>query len=168
MISPASLVAVATAVSLSSALPAPEPQGLPTPAADTVYYYFKTQVQAGQPTKFNNLYLAAYHTGAGLSDATLGETTPLPAHRGWFNGTALNWFQPDNGNNYFGFDYQGSSDMYASWSPVTINGGPGSPGLGLDAENRLVVEVNKDAWSSWVSWLGMFPPCFSLSYSRVC
>ena len=35
-------------------------------------YYLKTQViEHGGPRRFNNLYIEAYHTGAGLNDAVL-------------------------------------------------------------------------------------------------
>lgn len=159
-----SLAAVATAIGLSSALPAPEPQAFPPVPANTIYYYFKTQVQAAQPPAYNNLYLTAYHTGAGLSDATFVRNAPLPGHRGWFNGSTLNWFQPFNGGIFFGVDYYVGGGTYASWSPVTINGGSGAPGLGLDVGNRLVVMNN----TYWDSWLGMFPPCSALCYCRPC
>lgn len=150
-----SLVAITTAIGLTLALPAPEPQAFPPVSADTVYYYFKTQVQAAQSPVYNNLYLTAYHTGAGLSDATFVRNTPLPRHRGWFNGSTLNWFEPFNGSIFFGVDYYVGGGNYAAWSPVEINGGAGNPGLGLDAGNRLVVVNN----TYWDSWLGMFPFC---------
>lgn len=147
------LSALSIAVGLSSALPAP--QSFPPVPADTVYYYFKTQVQADQPTAYNDLYVVAYHTGAGLSDATFVKDAPLEGHRGWFNGTSLNWFQPSsvNGGIFFGVDYYVGGGNYASWSTVTINGGQGSPGLGLDADKNLIVLDN----SYWESWLGMCP-----------
>jgi hypothetical protein len=144
------------AVSLSSALPAP--QAFPPVPADTVYYYFKTSVKADQPTAYNNLYLVAYHTGAGLSDATFVKDAPLESHRGWFNGTSLNWFQPSsvNGGIFFGVDYSVGGANYASWSSVTINGGQGTSGLGLDDNKNLIV-LNS---SYWDSWLGKFPFVF--------
>jgi hypothetical protein len=148
------LSALSMAIGRSSALPTPQAQFPPVPA-DTVYYYFKTSVQAYQPTAYDDLYLVAYHTGAGLSDATFVKGAPLEGHRGWFNGTSLNWFHPSsiNGGIFFGVDYAIGGGSYTSWSSVTINAGEGAPGLGLDGNNNLIVLNN----SYWDSWLGGFP-----------
>jgi len=158
--------ALSMAVGLSSALPAP--QAFPPVPADTVYYYFKTQVKDYQPAAYDDLYLVAYHTGAGLSDATFVKGAPLEGHRGWFNGTALNWFQPSsvNGGIFFGVDYYVGGGNYASWSTVTINGGQGSPGLGLDDNKNLVV-LDNSYWDSWLvcDWWHNVPQLFTLSKS---
>lgn len=147
---------MAMAIGVATALPAADAQA-PAPAPLTVgiptYYYFKTQVQAGQPPQYNNLYLTAYHTGAGLSDATFSRGAPLPAHRGTFVGTSLSWFAPTPNNVTFGVQYSLANTNYASWSPVTINGGAGTPGVGLK-DGKLVVLSS----TSFDSWLGKSCP----------
>lgn len=152
-----SLAALSTAMGFASALQL-VPQAFPLFPANTTYYYFKTQVRAAQPAAYNNLYVYAYHTGAGLSDVGLVRDVPYEAHRGWFNGTYLNWFQSSSlsGQLRYGFDYRVLSTNYASWSPATINGGQGTPGLGLDASNKLVVLGSEP----WDSWLGTLPHHF--------
>ncbi|KAE9962125.1 hypothetical protein BLS_000786 [Venturia inaequalis] len=123
-----SLAAMAMAIGAATALPAAEPQApVPLTVGIPTYYYFKTQVQAAQPPQYNNLYLTAYHTGAGLSDATFSRGAPLPAHRGTFVGTSLSWFAPTPNNVTFGVQYSLANTNYAAWSPVTINGGAGTP-----------------------------------------
>jgi hypothetical protein len=147
--------ALSLALGLSSALPAP--QAFPPVPADTVYYYFKTQVKDYQSVAYDDLYLFAYHTGAGLSDATFVKDTPYEGHRGWFNGTSLNWFQPSsvNGGIFFGVDVCIGCGTYQDWSTVTINGGQGTPTLGLDEDQNLVVLNN----SYFGNWLGTFRDC---------
>ena len=110
----------ATLIALSAAVTSALPQAFPPPPADTVYYYFRTSVKDSYSSTYDDLYLTAYHTGAGLSDATFVSGGPLEGHRGWFNGTSLNWFQPSsvNGGIFFGFDYTVGGGNYASWSPV--------------------------------------------------
>jgi hypothetical protein len=143
----------------------------PLPPANTTYYFFKTSVEPGQAaakSAYNNLYMAsqyvlylltlcctnpsdisASHTGAGLSDATFVKDAPLPAHKGWFNGTALNWFEPTADNSvYFGVTYNYPSS-YTKWGSVTINGGPQSGyNFSLTADNKLVGPSK--LWSNWL------------------
>jgi hypothetical protein len=98
------------------------PQSLSSPQVDQTYYYFRTSVQSGQPTAYDNYYITSYHTGAGLADATFVEGTPFNGQVGWFNGTYLNWFYPDNipGDGPFSLQYQVGGSTYAQWSPVSF------------------------------------------------
>jgi hypothetical protein len=100
-------------------------------------------------------HLSISHTGAGLSDATFVKDTPLPAHRGWFNGTALNWFEPTANNTiYFGVELAYLAP-YSQWAPVQINGGQqDGQGLSLTADNKLAVTSAAGSSSSFVAWLG--------------
>jgi len=157
------LVTLALTAGLTSALP----QTFPPAPPDTVYYYFRTNVQYGQPpekSQYNDLYMVAYHTGAGLSDATF-ENAALPAHRGWFNGTYLNWFEPqsDNGGIFFGVNF-GTGTNYAAWSAVTINGGQGTEGLALDDQQNLVFtsDYYNEIGAAWLvcDWYHGVPQLF--------
>lgn len=110
---------LALPASLTAALPSPQAPVFPLPPADTIYYYFRSSLIPGQgdKTKYDNLYIVAYHTGAGLSAATL-QSAPLNPHRGWFNGTQLRWFEPTTTNDVvFGFAW-GSGTSYDLWYPV--------------------------------------------------
>ncbi|QDS69604.1 hypothetical protein FKW77_008697 [Venturia effusa] len=165
------LAAAAAAISLSSALPATDPyEGFPKPPAGTIYYYFKVKAKAGQPTTFNDLYLTAYHTHAGQSDAVLDKTLH-PAHRGWFNETVLMWF--DSSDNpkepeYFELTYSNTLDLGStSWTKVRIDAlSPGDPGLALDAENKLIFtgQVTNYEYVSWLvcDWFHSVPQLFAL------
>ena len=73
---------------LAAAIPVPQ---FSPPVPSTRFYYLKALIQ--QPytnpdahTDFNNTYVNSYHTGAGLSDATLNGTT-INAAPGFLNGT---------------------------------------------------------------------------------
>lgn len=111
---------LALTATLTSALPSPQAPAFPLPPADTIYYYFRSSVlpDQGNRTKYDSLYMVAYHTGAGLSAATF-QSAPLNSHRGWFNGTQLRWFEPTTANDaVFGVAW-GSGTSYDLWYPVS-------------------------------------------------
>lgn len=117
-----STVLLALTASLTSALPSPQSTGPPLAPADTTYYYFRSSVlpDQGDKTKYDNLYMVAYHTGAGLSAATF-QSAPLNSHRGWFNGTQLRWFEPTAASDVvFGVAW-GTGTSYDLWYPVRIS-----------------------------------------------
>lgn len=87
-------------------------------------FLLKTQLINGY-SRFDNLYVESYHTGAGLSDATLSNSTEYAA-KGFLNGTE---WQFDLGNEFpWGLTMYGDTN-YAAWEPVTINAGGGSEGF---------------------------------------
>lgn len=110
---------LAFTTALTSAFPSPQSSGSALPPADTTYFYFRSSVfpNQGNKTKYDNLYMVAYHTGAGLSDATF-QSQPLNSHRGWFNGTQLRWFEPTTASDaVFGVAW-GQDTSYDLWYPV--------------------------------------------------
>lgn len=101
-------------------------------------YHLRTQLKGNHPHKarYDNLWLVASHTGAGLNDAVLYSNKSF-AIRGFLNAT--NMTNPaggffahqefDLGNTWpYGL---GISDVnfYAAWEPVRINAGEGD-GIG--------------------------------------
>jgi hypothetical protein len=136
---------LALSASLTSALPSPQSTGSPLPPADTTYYYFHTNVlpDQGNKTKYDNLYMVAYHTGAGLSDATF-ESETLNTHRGWFNGTQLRWFEPTTASDViFGVSW-GSSTNYDLWFPAST----------LYHILNLLANQPSIGWNQWRLWNG--------------
>ncbi|TID22646.1 hypothetical protein E2P81_ATG01772 [Venturia nashicola] len=154
---------LALTASLTSALPSPQSTGEGLPAADTTYYYFHSSVlpNQGNKTKYDNLYMVAYHTGAGLSAATF-QSAPLESHRGWFNGTQLRWFQPTTTNQIsFGVAW-GTGTSYDLWYPTGINGGWGTGDFVLDQNKNLV--TTDDSIGGWIvcDWSHGVPQLFNI------
>ncbi|RDI84261.1 hypothetical protein Vi05172_g5599 [Venturia inaequalis] len=154
---------LALTASLTCALPSPQAPVFPLPPADTTYYYFRSSVLSnqGNKTKYNDLYMVAYHTGAGLSAATF-QPAPLNSHRGWFNGTQLRWFEPTPANSVtFGVAW-GSGTSYDLWYPTEINGGYGTGDFKLDDNNNL---ITTDKYvGGWIvcDWSHGVPQLFNL------
>lgn len=101
-------------------------------------YELHTQLKPGQVSKqrFNNLWLVASHTGAGLNDAVLYSNKSY-AIKGFENATNITQSdgQPffnqlfDLGGNYPYDLYIADVNFYAAWEPVRINGGSGAGGF---------------------------------------
>ena len=130
---------------------------LPASLAATKYYNLKTALKAGQSGKavFDNLYLEAFHSGAGFNDAVL-TTSKAAAIKGYLvktNATA------NNGHSYYNQQFDLASNQppysmimdtgvntYASWQPVSIDAG------GIDeagsAYNGFFIDSNGLEWSS--------------------
>lgn len=100
-------------------------------------YYLKTQLAPGQPkkTRFANLYLESYHTGAGENDAVF-TATKAAASKGFLNATSVKrpngkYFSEqlfDLGSDFpYGLVVDTTANFYSSWEPVRVNAG-GSPG----------------------------------------
>jgi hypothetical protein len=97
----------------------------------------------------NDLYVYAYHTGAGLNDAVLtkdvGTASPV-----YLNGTnalfdlqsELSWGVVAIGNT-----------NYASWEPIQINAGRGSSGFSVKGNDFQWSEA-----SGFGGWLGRISP----------
>jgi hypothetical protein len=94
------------------------------------YYLLKTKVYHGGRSKFNNLYVSSYHTGAGLNDAVL-ELSKDVARKAYLNGT--NQLFEGSGFPYgFVMQYQD----YTKWAPVFINAGEGNAGFYFNNTDR--------------------------------
>ncbi|KAG9596899.1 hypothetical protein KCU77_g6911, partial [Aureobasidium melanogenum] len=105
-------------------------------------YELRTQLKPGQDSKerFDNLWLVASHTGAGLNDAVLYGNRSY-AIKGFENATNITQSdgQPffnqlfDLGGN-FPYDlYVADVNFYAAWEPVRINGGSGTGGFFMNS-----------------------------------
>ncbi|CZT17457.1 uncharacterized protein RCC_03291 [Ramularia collo-cygni] len=90
-------------------------------------YYLKTHVKSGY-NRFDNLYLEAYHTGAGLNDATFNKTTSTAA-KGYLANPVYGHSSATYNQQFdlFGYGYQLEVDFsqvpYSQWQPVRINAG---------------------------------------------
>ena len=101
-------------------------------------YHLKTALKPGQPGKerYNNLWLEAYHTGAGENDAVMVKDQAA-AIKGFLNGTngkeAGVTYQNqvfDLGNSFpWTMVMAENVNFYAAWEPVQVNagGGPSAP-----------------------------------------
>ena len=100
-------------------------------------FYVRTQVRPGQTGKeaFENLWLYAYHTGAGTNDAMLSSNKSHAA-RGSLNASAL---RPPSGRTLYGLVLDlntpgipwsaapnRGANTYSAWQPVGINAGNGA------------------------------------------
>ncbi|EED18686.1 conserved hypothetical protein [Talaromyces stipitatus ATCC 10500] len=102
-------------------------------------------------TAHNNLYVEAYHTGAGMADAVLTTVTANAGHF-YLNETYL---QMDIGQEFsYGFDIGGATN-YAAWEFVTINAGQGYPGFEL--ENKSTLTYNSTEFGGWLGKLLSHP-----------
>ena len=140
-------------------------------------YQLHTQLKPGQGTKkkFDNLWLVASHTGAGLNDAVL-YTNQSSGIKGFMNATNIT--QP-NGQPYFNqlFDLGGSFpwgliiadvNFYSAWEPVRINAGDGQPSFffnssGLQWTENPSVPADQNAFGGWLvcDWWHGVPQLFA-------
>lgn len=112
-------------------------------------YHLHTKIKDSQDgkTRFDNLWIVASHTGAGLNDAVLYENKTY-AIKGFLNATNLT--SPDGGflqEQLFdlggGFPYgmiTADVNFYAGWEPVRINAG--------DGEGRFFMNSTGLQWTS--------------------
>ncbi|KAJ5958865.1 uncharacterized protein N7479_006015 [Penicillium vulpinum] len=108
----------------------------------------------------NNLYVYAYHTGAGLNDAVLTKDASI-ASPIYLNGTnALFDLQTDFP---WGMIATGNTN-YASWSPIVINAGDGgTDGFSVKGNNFQWSEAN--GFGGWLvcDWIHNAPQLFYLN-----
>ncbi|RAO68278.1 uncharacterized protein BHQ10_004290 [Talaromyces amestolkiae] len=119
-------------------------------------FYLKTT--GSNITAHNNLYVEAYHTGAGLGDPVLTTVTANAGHF-YLNETYL---QMDIGQEYtYGFDVGGATN-YAAWEFVEINAGQGVSGFELENNNTLT--WNSTEFGGWLAcdWWHGAPQLFWL------
>jgi hypothetical protein len=108
----------------------------------SVEYQLRTQLKPHQRSKsrFDQLWLVASHTGAGLNDAVLypNQTSGI---KGFLNATSTT---QANGKPFYNqlFDLGGDvpygmsikyESSYAAWEPVEINGGGGADGFFINS-----------------------------------
>ncbi|THY28437.1 hypothetical protein D6D00_04174 [Aureobasidium pullulans] len=140
-------------------------------------YQLHTQLKPGQGSKkrFDNLWLVASHTGAGLNDAVL-YTNQSSGIKGFMNATDIT--QP-NGQPYFNqlFDLGGSFpwgliiadvNFYSAWEPVRVNAGDGQPSFffnssGLQWNENPSVPADQNAFGGWLvcDWWHGVPQLFA-------
>ncbi|KAJ9641865.1 hypothetical protein H2201_003745 [Coniosporium apollinis] len=137
---------------LSTALALPQ-----TPASDattspppwlplnrtTPHFNLVTSVRNISPTNFGftNLYLHAYHSGAGLNDAVfLADRTR--AARGFLNGT----YAVFNLGSQFYYGMRTGYVPYGSWGPVYINARTGDRGFVISDGRFVRVDGNFGGW----------------------
>ncbi|KAG9838235.1 hypothetical protein KCU98_g9301, partial [Aureobasidium melanogenum] len=140
-------------------------------------YELRTQLKPGQDSKerFDNLWLVASHTGAGLNDAVLYANRSY-AIKGFENATNITQSdgQPffnqlfDLGGN-FPYDlYVADVNFYAAWEPVRINGGSGTGGFfmnssGLQWDSDPSGPAASNAFGGWLvcDWWHGVPQLFA-------
>ena len=126
----------------------------------TDLYYLRTQT-TDNSSAHNNLYIASYHTGAGLGDAVLIPKEQNVTWPGTLNGTA---FQYVFGGEDFPWNLNPNGAAgYAAWAPVTLDAAAG-PVEGFyfnetDGTGLLWNSVYPNAGtneSQFGGWLGKF------------
>ena len=70
----------------AAAVAAAKPEATNTPTSSYSYLLETHVVDGGRPD-FDGLYVQSYHTGAGLSDATLGRSKDVAVRGELYNGT---------------------------------------------------------------------------------
>ncbi|KAJ5463172.1 hypothetical protein N7475_008116 [Penicillium sp. IBT 31633x] len=120
--------------------------------------YFRLRSFGATNSEHNNLYVYAYHTGAGLNDAVLTKDASK-ASRAYLNGTQtlfdfkteFSWGMVATGNT-----------NYASWLPITIDAAAGSDGFSVKDNNFQWSEDN--GFGGWLicDWFHNAPQLFYL------
>lgn len=155
------LLSTAALLTLTHALPQATTTSAPLPSITPTgpLHLLRTCVLPSQPASaaaYNNLYVASYHTGAGLSDAFL-QPNRTRAIRGFLNGTTQEFAFP--GNNFPWSMVLAYEATYAGWEPVQINAGLHEQSqFGIVGGRLVAVDVNgtEDAYRGW---RGEWPAC---------
>jgi len=137
------------------------------PASPTQSFYLKTSVfnatNRGSPVdaskeKYNNLWLWAFHTGAGENDAVVSSNKSY-AIPGFINMTGVNAAGQHIGNltfnltNPFPWGMYHIEEEYAGWGGVQINDGVSEGGYFINATGLQWSGTNEDLGGSFGSWL---------------
>ncbi|EMF09735.1 uncharacterized protein SEPMUDRAFT_151649 [Sphaerulina musiva SO2202] len=91
-------------------------------------FYLKIDSQS-RTSQFNDLWLASYHTGAGLNDVVFSAGQPgiEGIQKGFFNATNVTGSDNllfDLGNDFaWGLKMVPNQQFYAAWQPVELNAG---------------------------------------------
>ncbi|TKA76132.1 hypothetical protein B0A55_03244 [Friedmanniomyces simplex] len=121
-------------------------------------YNLKTCLKPNQPDKrrFENLYLYAYHTGAGENDAVFDAALTNVSAKGFLS-PVTNSTVPDNNFQEFDLGTQpypwtmimaDSVNFYAAWQPVRINAGGGSTSSDYGIETGFFINTTGLQWTS--------------------
>ncbi|KAF2403506.1 hypothetical protein EJ06DRAFT_281239 [Trichodelitschia bisporula] len=127
-------------------------------AQNDTWFHVRTATLPPSP-QHNALWVTAYHTGAGLSDAALLSSL-APAHMGRLDNSSLLWF---NSTPPFGWNLRYGA--YTLWNPVTIDGGSGSGGFAVEGGN---IVHKSEQWGGWLvcDWNHGVPQLFWLDGGR--
>ncbi|KAF2723839.1 hypothetical protein K431DRAFT_282532 [Polychaeton citri CBS 116435] len=132
-------------------------------------YLLHTSLKPHQPKKsrFNDLYLYSYHTGAGLGDAVLTPNSTV-ASKGFLNGTNIT---SPTGKKFYNQEFDLGGDFpwalvpapytieYTAWQPVRINAGQGVVdeysgffinGTGLQWSTAPESEASRNLFGGWI------------------
>ncbi|CAG8262603.1 unnamed protein product, partial [Penicillium nalgiovense] len=131
-----------------------------TPVAGTSspeHFHLKSIGATNQ--EHNNLYVYAYHTGAGLNDAVLTKDVNT-ASSVYLNGT--NAFFDFNTELLWGVVATGDN-KYTSWEPILINAGQGSNGFSAKGSSFIWSEAS--GFGGWLvcDWYHNAPQLFYLN-----
>ncbi|KAK0983102.1 hypothetical protein LTR91_011334 [Friedmanniomyces endolithicus] len=121
-------------------------------------YNLKTCLKPNQPGKqrFDNLYLYAYHTGAGENDAVFDAALTNSSAKG-FLAPVTNPTVPNNNFQQFDLGTQPypwtmimaeAVNFYAAWQPVRINVGGGSTSSDYGIETGFFINSTGLQWTS--------------------
>ncbi|KAJ5238803.1 hypothetical protein N7468_003422 [Penicillium chermesinum] len=119
---------------------------------------FKLKSTGATLSQHDNLYLTAYHTGAGTNDAVF-QSNATVASNFFLNGT--NAFADLKTQYPWGIEIQ-SDTNYAAWDSVTINAGTGSDGFSVKGGELVWSEA--DGFGGWLicDWNHGVPQLFYL------
>ncbi|GLI79737.1 hypothetical protein PoHVEF18_008078 [Penicillium ochrochloron] len=120
---------------------------------------FHLKTSGAGNSRHNNLFVFAYHTGAGFNDAVLS-TDGTDASSFYLNGTLA---LANLGTDYpWGMIATGDTN-YASWEPIEINVGDGSEGFSITNGNFVWSEAN--GFGGWLvcDWYHNGPQLFYLN-----
>ncbi|CAG8217824.1 unnamed protein product [Penicillium salamii] len=128
------------------------------PVASTTKHFHLKSSGATNPDH-NDLYVYAYHTGAGLNDAVLTKDIDT-ASSVYLNGTKALFDL--NSDFPWGVVATGNTN-YASWEPILINAGAGSEGFSVKGNNFQWSEAS--GFGGWLvcDWYHNAPQLFYLN-----
>ncbi|CAG7971834.1 unnamed protein product [Penicillium salamii] len=126
-------------------------------SSSSEHFHLKSSGATNQ--EHNNLYVYAYHTGSGLSDAALTNDVNT-ASSVYLNGT--NALFDFNTKFPWGFVVT-SNTKYAYWDPILINAGQSSTGFSVKGNNFLWSEAS--GFGGWLvcDWNHNAPQLFYLN-----
>ncbi|KAJ5562571.1 hypothetical protein N7535_002982 [Penicillium sp. DV-2018c] len=126
-------------------------------AKESEHFHLKTS--GATNSDHNDLYVYAYHTGAGLNDAVLTKDVKT-ASSVYLNGTqALFDLKTE-----FPWGMVATGDTnYASWEPILINAGAGTEGFSLKGDDFVLSE--EMSFGGWLvcDWFHNAPQLFYIN-----
>ncbi|KAF4314034.1 hypothetical protein GTA08_BOTSDO00792 [Botryosphaeria dothidea] len=127
-------------------------------------YVLKTQLVSNNDTskaKFNDLYLTAFHTGAGTNDAVF-TSSKGDAATAFLNETTDGSFQEFDFGTEFPWSLQIGYEPYTAWAPVTIDAGVPQAGDGFFTFTPSGLTFNVSQFDGWLvcDWWHTTPQLF--------